>query len=247
MDDAWSPPSARLSRESRGGHHLLWPQGAAPPAPEWFDPAALAASGRARTGGTGRAGTVYFDLDGRTRVLRHYRRGGLVRRLSADRYLHTGLTRSRPWRELAVLTRLHAAGLPVPPPVGARVVRAQAGLYRGDLLTQYLPGARTLPELLRADAAASATWRAVGATLARFHAAGLDHADLNAHNVVLDADATVHLIDFDRAVIRPRRGRWCERNLARLRRSLDKLARTEAVFAFTAADWAWLRAGYRSG
>jgi len=51
------------------------------------------------------------------------------------------------------------------------------------------------------------------------HAAGADHADLNAHNILLDGDGVVSVIDFDRGRLR-NGGSWMRRNLARLQRCL---------------------------
>jgi 3-deoxy-D-manno-octulosonic acid kinase len=167
----------------------------------------------------------------------------MARHIAADRYLWPGLKRTRPWRELAVLAHLAAAGLAVPMPVGARVSRSRSGLiYRGDLITGYLADAPTVSSLLGAGALLPAHWQRMGTAIAQFHRAGVDHADLNAHNILIDASDRVHLIDFDRARLR-RPGRWRERNLARLRRSLDKLA-AGGSGRFAEADWQRLLAAY---
>ena len=65
-------------------------------------------------------------------------------------------------------------------------------------------------------------WAAIGRCIRRFHDYGLCHADLNAHNILLRGDREVFLIDFDRCA-RRQPGMWRDANLARLRRSLDKL------------------------
>lgn len=240
-------PSCSLCLEADRGTVVIWPDGRERPDPAWFDRDALAASGRASAGGTGRGATVRFDADGRSLLLRHYRRGGLPSRLVDDRYVRTGLRRSRPWRELALLTRLDAGGMPVPPPVAARITLESPFLpwYRGDLITGYLGGTRTLVEAMRAGRVDDASWPAIGATIARFHAAGVDHADLNAHNVLLDDSGNVYLIDFDRARLRFL-GPWRRRNLARLRRSLDKLQAAEPGLGFNEGAWQRLLGGYRS-
>jgi 3-deoxy-D-manno-octulosonic acid kinase len=56
------------------------------------------------------------------------------------------------------------------------------------------------------------------------------HADLNLHNLLLDAQSRVYLIDFDRGTRRAA-GAWKAANLARLRRSLDKVAGHSSVIA----------------
>jgi 3-deoxy-D-manno-octulosonic acid kinase len=109
------------------------------------------------------------------------------------------------------------------------------------LLTVAVPGARTLTERL-ADGLPAAAWSAVGATIRRFHDAGFCHADLNAHNILLDDTFRVTLIDFDRGTRRAA-GRWRAANLARLQRSLRKVSAAEPE-AFSADHWAALLAGY---
>lgn len=151
-------------------------------------------------------------------VLRHYRRGGMPGRFVHDVYVWTGLEASRPWREWRLLDSLYKEGLPVPQPVAARV--EHRGLfYRGDLITRRIAGAYSLAERLDGRV----PWDAVGRTLRRFHDAGVWHADLNAHNILLDAEGSVHLLDFDRGERRPAAEGWKQANLDRLKRSLDKL------------------------
>jgi len=242
------PRDTHLVASARIGHsHLLWPAGDTRPPIEWCDPAALAASTGLRPGGRGRGTTLYFDTGGRTLVLRRYHRGGMASRLG-DRYLRLGLRRSRAWRELALLVRLHRAGLPVPRPVGARVqpLGTASPFARQFLLTEHLPDTRTLTEVLRVTALAADDWQGIGAAIARMHAAGVDHADLNAHNILLDGGGRMYLIDFDRGRLRAAPGEWRARNLARLRRSLDKLSGQAPGLRFTEADWQALERGYRN-
>ncbi len=66
------------------------------------------------------------------------------------------------------------------------------------------------------------TWAAIGRCLRRFQDYGLCHSDLNAHNILLRGEEEVFLIDFDNGRRRGP-GLWRDANLARLRRSLDKL------------------------
>lgn len=151
-------------------------------------------------------------------VLRHYRRGGLVAKLLRDRYPWRGEDATRSFREFRLLAELDARGLPVPRPLAAGYRRT--GLtYRADLLTQLVPRSRTFAESF----AEAALWPAVGRTLARFHREGVWHADLNAHNVLIDADSAVWIIDFDRGRLRAPDASWQQSNLLRLRRSLFKL------------------------
>jgi 3-deoxy-D-manno-octulosonic acid kinase len=175
-------------------------------------------------------------------VLRHYRRGGMVAALLQDRYLWTGAARTRCFREWRLLAKLYELGLPVPAPVAARFSRS--GLtYAADLITVQLPGTDTLASSVCIDPLSPQQWSAIGNTIARFHAQGVHHADLNAHNIVLGTDAVVYLLDFDRGQIRSR-GSWERRVLARLQRSLRKIAALAPNVHFDDGCWEMLVAGY---
>jgi 3-deoxy-D-manno-octulosonic acid kinase len=189
----------------------------------WFEPAWWQAQGLLRERHGGRGSVGFIDSPAGALVLRHFRRGGLLARLRGDRYLWLGAARSRGFREFALLQWMRAQGLPVPQPLAARCVRAGWFSARADLLSAELPAAQTLAERLRAGALSSADCVAVGALLARFHRAGVDHADLNAHNI-LWSGADLYLIDFDRGRARRPARRWQQSNLARLQRSMRKVA-----------------------
>src|SRR5262249_27788683 len=145
--------------------------------------------------------------------------------------------------EFRLLAALRARGLRVPAPIAARY-RREGVHYHADLITRRIDTAQTLAELLaqgRADAQVAAH---VGSGIAEFHAAGADHADLNAHNVLLAGEA-VWLIDFDRGQLRAPARDWQLANLTRLRRSLLKLGAAEAgEGAFERALWRPLMAAY---
>jgi 3-deoxy-D-manno-octulosonic acid kinase len=176
-------------------------------------------------------------------VLRHYRRGGFVARISRDRYFWTGADATRSFREWRLLAELHRRGLPVPPPIAARYVRAGV-FYQADLITARLMDARTLSALIRERPLAAERWRQIGRTIARFHAEGVHHTDLNANNVML-TDDDVYLIDFDRGRIRAR-GAWEDAVIARFKRSLDKLKAKEPGAHFGEREWQELCAALRA-
>ena len=64
-----------------------------------------------------------------------------------------------------------------------------------------------------------ARWAAIGRCLRRFHDAGVQHADLNARNIMLGEQGEVWVLDFDRGRLRAP-GAWSGRVLDRLERSL---------------------------
>ena len=207
-----------------------------------FDLDYLRSRGEIEGTARGRGATYFIRSLGRRWVLRHYRRGGWVGHLSADRYLWRGETAARPFAEWQLTYHLHRAGMPVPAPVAARYVR-HGVTYRGDLITEELEDVLSLAQGLRVGALSVVNWIAIGRCIRRFHDLGVCHADLNAHNVLLGAGDSVYLIDFDRGTLR-KPGFWCDSNLVRLRRSLEKITYSLPADRFTEADWHGLLDGY---
>jgi len=210
------------------------------PAPEVFTREYWASRGSHVEVAGGRASVSFVRAEEASWVLRHYRRGGLMAKLLDDQYLWLGPNRTRSFEEWRLLAELHQRELPVPAPVAARYVRSGL-VYRADLITEELPASQTLAKLM-ADLDTPA-WREVGKTIARFHAQGVHHADLNAHNILLGESGAVYVLDFDRGRIRSR-GAWEEQVLARLKRSLEKIARQRAGVSFSDREWGWLMEGY---
>jgi 3-deoxy-D-manno-octulosonic acid kinase len=131
----------------------------------------------------------------------------------------------------------------VPVPIAARYRRVGRWRYTADLITERIPAASSLAALLRAAPLALSGWIALGRCLRRFHEDGICHADLNAHNVLLDDAGDVWLVDFDRGRLR-HPGYWCDGNLVRLRRSIEKVTEGLPPERFSEADWASLLDGY---
>jgi 3-deoxy-D-manno-octulosonic acid kinase len=268
----------------------------------WFEPAYWRARGELTEVSAGRGAAWFIGAAGNW-VLRHYRRGGFMARLSRDRYVWAGETRVRAFAEWRLLAELAGRGLPVPKPIAARY-RRRGLFYRCDLITQRIEGARPLSSLLAIEPQDEETWRNIGAAVGRLHAAGADHADLNAHNILIDGNGRVSIIDFDRSRLRVERAHpersgasmqaggaaqgaarerkgtdlpggaveqrgaagstftgtlrgadaaargggvapaWASRNLARLQRSLAKVARHLPAGRCSTTSWERLMAGY---
>lgn len=212
--------------------------------PDFFEPVYWHAQNRLTEGFGGRGGISYVDAPSGQWVLRHYRRGGMIASALGDRYLWTGAGRTRGFAEFHLLAALRTRGLLVPIPVAARYQR-RGTHYRADLITRRIEHAATLAESLAHDRCDAPVMARVGAAIARFHAAGAYHADLNAHNVLL-TDAQVWLIDFDRGELRQPTRPWQQANLSRLQRSLHKLgASREGEAVFERALWNPLIAAYK--
>ena len=214
-----------------------------------FDPEYWRVRGQLVAADRGRGAAWFVGPARQPWVLRHYRRGGAVARVSSDRYAWAGEARVRSFAEYRLLALLHARGLPVPAPVGARYRRSGLA-YRCDLITQRIEAAQPMSALLLAGTLHDTHWRAIGAAVAALHGAGADHPDLNAHNVLVGPDGAIRVIDFDRGRLRKRGGAhqpaWAARNLDRLHRSLAKIAGESAMRRVLPEQWALLEAGYES-
>ena len=118
-------------------------------------------------------------------VLRHYLRGGWAMHVSRDRHLWRGSRRVRSFAEFRLLRALLERKLPVPRPIAAFYLRKGHALSRGDPAASASTDVHSLAD--RANAPGDdAPWEEAGRLVARFHRAGLDHADLNAHNMLFD-------------------------------------------------------------
>ncbi len=184
----------------------------------WLDPQFWGERARPVAVG-GRGGASFVDADIGELVLRQYLRGGFMARIAHRSYVFTGFSRCRSLREFRLLQRLRELGLPVPEPVAALAERSGLFTCRAAILLRRIPEALPLPASPALHE--PQLWQRVGAQLAAFHAAGLDHVDLNCDNV-LHAPDGIWLIDFDRCRLRPPARRWQRANLERLQRSVVK-------------------------
>jgi len=169
---------------------------------------------------TGRGTTWFLRHEHHDLVLRHYLRGGLVSKISQDNYLFKSLQSCRSISEFNILYQLNALGLPVPAPAAAQVIR-RGITYKADLLTQRIPNAKDLVQVLKV-AQDETFYQALGQTIALFHQHGVYHADLNIQNILQDSDNKFWLIDFDRAKRLKPKLKWQLSNLSRLKRSFEK-------------------------
>jgi 3-deoxy-D-manno-octulosonic acid kinase len=173
-----------------------------------------------RAGGRGRV--LRAALPGGAALVRTYRRGGALAGLLPDRFVLAGRAR----REVEALARLRGAG--IAPDVLGLEARGP-WLKRLRIAVREVPGALDLVRWIGADARRAddvVVARAMGAAVARMHAAGVAHADLHVGNVLVDpaAPTRVTLVDFDAARLFagpvPERRRCAD--VLRLCRSVDK-------------------------
>jgi 3-deoxy-D-manno-octulosonic acid kinase len=194
----------------------------------------------------GRGSAWFINASFGSLVLRRYLRGGWAAKISRQSYFFTAVSRSRPFREYHLMARLFELGLPVPRPVAA-LCEFHGVISTGAILTVRIPSAQTLADVLPGSNETLKLddhfWRSVGKCIRRFHDAGVWHADLNARNILLDAELKVYLIDFDRARFTPGKPVQGQRNLDRLKRSLVKLWPTTTLSELE-PSWIQLEAGY---
>jgi 3-deoxy-D-manno-octulosonic acid kinase len=193
----------------------------------------------------GRSQAHFFHYAGRDMVLRHFHRGGLVGRVNRDLYLRAGAENCRAFREFDLLCDMHSEGLPVPLPVAARYVPV-GPFYRADIITQRIPNARPVQEVLAERALSSQVWGAIGANIRNLHDHGVFHSDLNCRNILIDTSDQIWFIDFDKCEKRAP-GAWAQANLDRLQRSLNKTLAGSADLNWREEDWADLIAAYNDG
>ena len=208
------------------------------PDADWFNPEAWRRrDAEVAVLGGGRGGAWSIDAGLARYALRHYRRGGAIRHLLQDRYLFRNADATRGFREFDLLAQLHDEGFPVPKPVAVRY-QQDGSWYRADLLMQLIDNGRSLHQRLRAGDPVD--WTAMGRAIAGLHRRGVWHADLNAHNALVDDARRVWIIDFDRAQIRRPAASWQRANIERLARSLRKLGHG----ALLPIAWPQLQRGY---
>jgi len=208
--------------------------------PRWFDAGEWGMRAQAVTG-SGRGGAWFIDASHGPCVLRQYLRGGMAANISHDRYVWRGANATRSFVEFRVLRELRRRKCPVPEPIAACYLRSRFS-YRAWIILERLMDVRSLADLVR-ESPADAPWEETGVLIARFHREGLDHADLNAHNVLFDARDKGWLIDLDRSRMHIPATVWRERNLQRLLRSLHKVAGVRGTAAVD-AGFARLRKTY---
>ncbi len=206
---------------------------------------------RAVTGTAQGRGTTWFvqyDDKGSTQekhwVLRHYYRGGLIGKIINDSYFFTSQKNTRAAREFALLTHMQTLTLPAPKPIAYRVIR-HGLFYRADLLSSRIENAQDLVAILSKQDISDELWRNIGVTIKHFHDHNIYHHDLNAHNILIDNNENVFLIDFDRGEIRTsNQASWQQTNMARLQRSFLKELKQLPNFHWQTKNWQLLLKGY---
>jgi 3-deoxy-D-manno-octulosonic acid kinase len=213
---------------------------------------AQAAGTSTRLTGRGAVHVVAAPLpgpDGRAEwVVRHYQRGGLAAALLGDRYFAAGPT--RPVAEIRASVEARRRGVRSPAVIAGVVYRGLAGaFYRADLVTELVPGVRSLAAVLfgggacrESEVGPAEALRQAGRLARTLADAGVQHADLSAGNVLVDAGAReAWVVDLDRCrIVDEGGGALAATMLRRLERSLRKLGAAHGR-AIGEDEWAVLR------
>ena len=236
-----------LSVISNAKHHLIVDSHCADqlqlkPEVSWFN-ADFWRDKQAIVGTASGRGTTYFvKHDNHVMVLRRYRRGGLIRHLSDDKFVFNGLKRTRAWAELQLLATMNHQNLPVPVGIAGLVTR-NGFSYHADILTLCINKSQDVHGLLCQRALHQSHWHTIGKTIRELHDAQVYHHDLNIHNILQDNSGKIWIIDFDKCFQRAG-DKWKLLNLHRLKRSLEKEMSQETRYYFTEQNWQALLEGY---
>ncbi|AAW84631.1 3-deoxy-D-manno-octulosonic-acid kinase [Aliivibrio fischeri ES114] len=168
----------------------------------------------------GRGTTWFIALEKMDAALRHYRRGGLFGKLIKDHYLFTSWEATRSHQEFQLLKVLRSASVNVPKPIAARATK-RTFCYQADLLSEKIPNARDLVAILQEKPLSEEMYQKIGNEIRKMHAVQVNHTDLNIHNILIDDNDKVWIIDFDKCY-QQKGDDWKQSNWDRLQRSFKK-------------------------
>jgi 3-deoxy-D-manno-octulosonic acid kinase len=169
----------------------------------------------------GRTSATPAQLDGiGSVVIKHYRRGGLMRYFIKRRYLKFGKTRAQ--REFELLDIVGTLGINVPQPI-AYAHRGRL-FYRAWLVTREIHQPLSLARLsLQDEKKTSTAMKSVIGQISLLIQNDILHVDLHPGNVVVDAAEKVYLLDFDKgSVYHGNRQKLKNRYLTRWQRAVTK-------------------------
>lgn len=153
-------------------------------------------------------------------ALRHYHRGGLFGKLIKDSYWFSGLSNTRAYQELHLLQTLVQHQVNVPIPIAAKVIKS-GFTYQADILVQKIANGKDLVAMLAREKLSEGMFEKIGREIRKMHDTNVNHTDLNIHNILIDNQSKVWIIDFDKCH-QQEDSSWKQDNLSRLKRSFDK-------------------------
>jgi len=153
-------------------------------------------------------------------VIKHYRRGGLLRHFIKQRYGKLGKTRAQ--REFELLDAVAKFGINVPQPIA--FVYQGALFYRAWLITREIERPESLADLsLQDEEKCIRIMEPVIEQISSLIRHQVLHVDLHPGNVIADSDGKVYLLDFDKGkVYHGGRQQLKNRYLTRWQRAVNK-------------------------
>ncbi|MER2497760.1 3-deoxy-D-manno-octulosonic acid kinase [Vibrio neptunius] len=199
-----------------------------------FDAEFWQSAGKVIGSAQGRGTTWFVQTETIDAALRHYRRGGLFGKLVEDSYLFSSWEKTRSYQEFQLLNTLIEAGVNVPRPIAARATK-NGVTYKADLLSEKIPNAKDLVSILIEKPLSEDMYRKVGLEIRKMHDAQVNHTDLNIHNILIDEQDKVWIIDFDKCYQQSGNA-WKKGNLERLKRSFEKEVDKRGIH-YSQLDW----------
>ncbi|MCB0318760.1 MAG: hypothetical protein KDD56_08375 [Bdellovibrionales bacterium] len=146
----------------------------------------------------GRSALIQGEVPGLGKVVvKHYSRGGLLRRFIKDFYFRIGKT--RPEREYQLLKEVAQIGVLAPEPIAA--IKKGSLLYQGWLAMKELPSQLSLADYcLENDADIEAPMHELTKQIDLLINNKIFHIDLHPGNAIVDQLGKVYVLDFDKAV-----------------------------------------------
>ncbi|MDN2664643.1 3-deoxy-D-manno-octulosonic acid kinase [Psychromonas sp. 14N.309.X.WAT.B.A12] len=206
-----------------------------------FDPQYWEQLNKVTGSATGRGTTWFVQLDAIQGALRHYRRGGLFGKIISDHYVFNGWEVARSIAEFNLLQKLNQLEVNVPRPIAARAIK-HGFFYQADLLSEKIPDAQDLVDILQQRKLNEAEYHAIAIQIKKMHQAQVNHTDLNIHNILLDKQGKAWIIDFDKCYEQTG-SEWKEGNLKRLLRSFNKEFNKRQI-KWEMQDWECLSKAY---
>jgi 3-deoxy-D-manno-octulosonic acid kinase len=209
----------------------------------WFDSSFWQSQDALSGTGNGRGEVWFINSQFGQFVIRRYRRGGIIAKFNNSLFVFTGLENTRPWLELSLLEKMNSLSLPVPRPIGG-VFRLQYGFYQAELLTETIKDAEDLFDIIKSNRSDQVNWNEIGQVIKRFHNHGIYHSDLNCHNIMIDNQHKVWVIDFDKCEQKKPNQDWMKSNIDRLKRSIGKESNKHSNFHVSEELWQAFLEGY---
>ena len=168
----------------------------------------------------GRGKTFVLNYNNEAYVLKHYIRGGIVSKLSYDKYILNSLASTRSLKEYNFLNIMHKKKLPVPKPAALQVKMGRF-TYQADLITCNIENQGTLYKFVKENRMTQALWNSLSITLDKFFQENVYHSDLNAKNIIINENK-FFLLDFDNSYFFYNK-KMFTKSINRLERSLKKI------------------------